>query len=130
MSSALRSSGLGAQTKPKLTAPSRVASRWRLYGAYTYQKGEYKLTGTDAAGNSVSIGTACQRIVAVSSFHVVPPIAADQHVCTNPSKQCIRACIADQLSRATTATRRRRAAPCAPGGWRSSARSRGTTPPA
>lgn len=35
----------------ELTYSGRVGSDWRLYGAYTYQKGEYKLSGVDASGS-------------------------------------------------------------------------------
>ena len=33
------------------TYSGRLGYNWRLYGAYTYQKGEYKLSGVDANGN-------------------------------------------------------------------------------
>lgn len=35
----------------ELTYSGRVGDDWRLYGAYTYQKGEYKLSGVDANGS-------------------------------------------------------------------------------
>lgn len=35
----------------ELTYSGRVGDDWRLYGAYTYQKGEYKLSDVDANGN-------------------------------------------------------------------------------
>jgi iron complex outermembrane receptor protein len=35
----------------ELTYSGRVGNDWRLYGAYTYQKGEYKLSDVDANGN-------------------------------------------------------------------------------
>lgn len=34
----------------EVTYSARLGDSWRLYGAYTYQKGEYKLVGVDAAG--------------------------------------------------------------------------------
>lgn len=35
----------------EMTYSGRLGSDWRLYGAYTYQKGEYKLSGVDSGGN-------------------------------------------------------------------------------